>query len=45
VRDNLPKALHVFDHFRVVKLFNDRLSDFRCELQRETKGPLGKTVP
>lgn len=44
VRENLPKALHVFDHFHVVKLFNDRLSDFRRELQREAEGPLGKTV-
>ena len=44
VRENLPKALHVFDHFHVVKLFNDRLSDFRRELAREAEGPLGKTV-
>jgi transposase len=44
VRDNLPKAIHVFDHFHVVKLFNDRLSDFRRELQREAEGPLGKDV-
>lgn len=44
VRENLPKALHVFDHFHVVKLFNDRLADFRRELQREAEGPLGKKV-
>jgi len=44
VRENLPKAIHVFDHFHVVKLFNDRLSDFRRELQREAEGPLGKKV-
>lgn len=44
VRDHLPKALHVFDHFHVVKLFNDRLSGFRRELQREAEGPLGKTL-
>jgi transposase len=44
VRENLPKALHVFDHFHIVKLFNDRLSGFRRELQREAEGPLGKTV-
>jgi transposase len=44
VRDNLPKAIHVFDHFHVVKLFNDRLAGFRRELQREAEGPLGKTV-
>ena len=34
VRDNLPKAVHVFDHFHVVKLFNDKLSAFRRELFR-----------
>ena len=44
VRENLPKALHVFDHFHVVKLFNDRLSAFRRELQREAEGPLGQKV-
>ena len=44
VRENLPKALHGFDHFRGVKRFNDRLSDFRRELHREAEGPLGKTV-
>ena len=44
VRDNLPRAIHVFDHFHVVKLFNDRLSDFRRELHREAEGPLGKKV-
>jgi len=44
IRENLPKALHVFDHFPIVKLFNDRLSDFRRELFREAEGPLGKKV-
>jgi transposase len=44
VRQHLPKALHVFDHFHIVKLFNDRLSEFRRELHREAEGPLGKTV-
>jgi transposase len=32
VRDNLPRAVHVFDHFHVVKLFNDKLSALRREL-------------
>ena len=32
VRDNLPKAVHVFEHFHVVKLFNDKLSALRREL-------------
>ena len=35
VRDNLPEAVHVFDHFHVVKLFNEKLSDFRRELYHE----------
>jgi transposase len=32
VRDNLPGVVHVFDHFHVVKLFNDKLSALRREL-------------
>ncbi len=32
---NLPKAVHVFDHFHVIKLFNDKLSAFRRELYRQ----------
>lgn len=44
VRDNLPKALHVFDRFHVVKLFNEKFSLFRQELQREAEGPLQKAV-
>jgi transposase len=32
VRDNLPKAVHVFDHFHVIKLFNEKLSALRREL-------------
>jgi transposase len=35
VRDNLPKAVHVFDHFHVIKLFNDKLSAFRRQLYHE----------
>jgi transposase len=35
VRDNLPKAVHVFDHFHVIKLFNDKLSAFRRELYQQ----------
>ncbi len=29
VRDHLPHAVHVFDHFHVVKLFNDKLTALR----------------
>jgi transposase len=35
VRDNLPKAVHVFDHFHVIKLFNDKLSTLRRELYHQ----------
>jgi transposase len=35
VRDHLPHAVHVFDHFHVIKLFNDKLSAFRRELYRQ----------
>jgi transposase len=35
VRDNLPEAIHVFDHFHVIKLFNEKLSNLRRELYRE----------
>jgi transposase len=35
VRKNLPKAVHVFDHFHVIKLYNDKLSAFRRELFRQ----------
>ena len=44
VRDNLPKAIHVFDRFHVVKLFNEKFSLFRQELQREAEGPLHQKV-
>jgi len=35
VRDNLPKAVHGFDHFHVIKLFNEKLSAFRRELYHQ----------
>jgi transposase len=35
VSNNLPKATIVFDRFHIVKLFNDKLSDFRRALYRE----------
>jgi transposase len=35
VRDNLAGAVHVFDHFHVIKLFNDKLSAFRRELYNQ----------
>ena len=44
VRKHLPRAIHVFDHFHVIKLFNEKLSDFRRELYQEAVGPLDKKV-
>jgi transposase len=35
VREHLPRAIHVFDHFHVIKLYNDKLGAFRRELYRE----------
>jgi transposase len=35
VRDNLPHAVHVFDHFHVIKLFNEKLSAFRRALYNQ----------
>src|SRR5947209_899940 len=32
VRDHLPKAVHVFDHFHVVKLCNEKLTTLRRQL-------------
>jgi transposase len=32
VREHLPAAVHVFDHFHVIKLFNDKLDFFRRDL-------------
>jgi len=44
VTKNLPKAAIVFDHFHIVKLFNEKLSDLRRELYREAKDLLHKDV-
>jgi transposase len=35
VRDNLKGAVHVFDHFHVIKLYNEKLSAFRRQLFHE----------
>jgi transposase len=35
VRDNLSRAVHVFDHFHVIKLFNEKLSAFRRQLYQQ----------
>jgi len=44
VLERLPKATIVFDHFHVIKLFNDKLSDLRRDLYKETKESLKKSV-
>ncbi len=44
VRENLPNAVVVFDHFHVVKLYNDRLSDFRRQLFNQIEDPQKKQV-
>ncbi|MDT8272449.1 MAG: ISL3 family transposase, partial [Desulfomonilia bacterium] len=44
VLDNHPGAEIVFDHFHVIKMYNDKLSDLRRELYREATGPLEKKV-
>jgi len=44
VQTNLRRAVIVFDHFHVHKLFNDQLSDLRRKLYREAKEQLHKDV-
>ena len=44
VLENLPEATVVFDHFHVIKLYNDKLSELRRAIQREAEGPLQKKV-
>jgi transposase len=43
VTENLPEAALVFDRFHIMKLYNEKLSDFRRDLQREAEG-LAKDV-
>jgi transposase len=44
VTDHLPEAAIVFDHFHVIKLYNDKLSDLRRDLHREATDQLQKDV-
>lgn len=44
VLTNLPEATLVFDRFHVMKLFNDKLSNLRRELYRETTDQMHKAV-
>jgi transposase len=44
VKENLPDATLVFDHFHVVKLMNEKLTDLRRELYREATSGDAKQV-
>ena len=44
VRKNLSKAVHVFDHFHVIKLFNEKLSAFRRQLYNEASTDAERTI-
>lgn len=44
LRENLPEAAIVFDHFHVVKLYNDRLSLFRQALWHTTRSDKERRV-
>jgi transposase len=44
IRDNLPGVVHVFDHFHVIKLFNEKLSNFRRELYNQTSADQDRKI-
>jgi transposase len=44
VRQHLPNAVLVYDHFHVIKLFNEKLSDLRRDLHRQAVEGLHKDV-
>ena len=44
VGKNLPKAQIVFDRFHVIKLFNDKLSDLRRQVQSGAEGEAKKVL-
>jgi transposase len=44
VLDHLPQACIVFDHFHVIKLYNDKLAELRRQLYRELKDNQQKEV-
>ena len=43
VKLNLPQSVIVFDHFHIIKLFNDKLSDLRREIYQNLNAA-GKSV-
>ena len=44
VRKNVPNAVLVYDHFHIIKLYNEKLTDLRRDLYREATQGLGKDV-
>ena len=44
VRENLPEVVVVFDHFHVIKLYNDKLSDLRRQLFNQIEASRQKQV-
>jgi transposase len=44
VSTHLPKATIVFDHFHIIKLFNEKLSDLRRAVYREATDVMHKAV-
>jgi transposase len=44
IRDQLPGVVHVFDHFHVIKLFNDKLSGLRRELYHQASSDRQRKV-
>ncbi|MDQ7058249.1 MAG: transposase [Ghiorsea sp.] len=41
-RDNQPDAVNVADHFHVIKLFNEKLTILRRDMQRDAETAMGK---
>ena len=44
VRENIPDATLVFDHFHLIKLYNEKLQDLRRDMYREATDLLQKAV-
>ena len=44
VQSHIPEATLVFDHFHIIKLFNEKLTRLRRDLQREAENGLGKPI-
>jgi transposase len=44
IQSHIPEATLVFDHFHVIKLFNEKLTKLRRDLQRVAENGLGNPV-